>query len=1444
MRKTHLYTVLICLISSYVSRAQTPVANFKSDISSGCSPIVVNFQDLSTGNPTSWLWDFGNGGTSTKKDPSTTYFSPGTYTVTLTATNLNGSSTKQGSINVSDPPQVDFKWDKSTGCTPYKIQFTDISLAASGTANIAWNWDFGDGTQSTLQNPLHIYRISDNFTVTLRVTNDKGCSKTVTKANIINIIPGVVPSFNNSAPTVCSAPASVDFTNTSSGPGSLTYSWLFGDGGTSAAISPKHTYSASGKFTVSLAISSSLGCSDTLQKDVVIGGFKTDFVVPVICIGKNVKFIDSSAPSPVSSLWLFPDGATDTDRNPTHSFSTAGNLNVTLVNNYGTCSDSVTKAISVTASPIADFVSADTVKCQPTLTSNFTNKSNGTSYLWNFGDSATSTQANPSHNYTKFGTYSVSLVATNAQGCVDSIKKANYIRIQKPIITFPGLPQRGCIPYLASFDAAIDLQDKVVSYKWEFGDGSTSTLQKPTYTYTKRGNYYVTLTITTNTGCTETFTLKDAIKVGPLPMVDFTVDQTDVCASTVLQFKDLSTPVDSVNEWKWEFGDGGISGDRNPAYQFADTGTLDVKLTVFNNGCPAPPLTKKKLVHIKPAIARFEYKPDCTARQNYSFTDKSIDAKSWEWDFGDGSAKVTTQNPGVHIFPPGFKSYTVSLKVTNGSCDFTSRRVINIIDKTPDFTASSSEGCKPFNTHLIPSSPEAGSIKQYIWDFGNSSGVTAQDAYPIYTKTGNYDISLTTVDSFGCIDFKAKARFIRVNGPVANFGSINNQGCRGMTTTFDDSTKTDGIHPIVSWTWNFGDSVIQNFTAPPFQHTYDTIGNLDVVLEVKDSYGCVDSIRKKDFIKLSILKANWDVSRQTCPGSPISFSNYTPGTYTSIWDLGDGNTSTNASFSYAYADTGTFSIKLKVRDPIGCEDSLIRQNYVQVYNPKADFDANNFVSFCTPFEAKFTNTSTYFNDRLWDLSIATSRQENPSIYYTSRGTYTIKLKITSPGGCTDEISKDLQVFNASDATLAYAPTSGCNPLVVSFDAFTKMKASFTWDFGNGNVIDTTVNTIQHTYKDFGTFGPKLIFTAADDPNCKIPLIGPTPITVLGVKAKFGIDQTLYCDSGYVRISDSTTFNDPVTNYNWNYGDGTSSTNPNDTIHYYSNPGNYDVFLTVKTSNNCIDTLRSKPIKVVQSPLIHIDSDSIICAKERMRHAGIFDRSDTSAVRWSWQFPNGNNAQTQYPASQQYDSAGYFNIKTIVTNSSGCTDSDSIRILVNPLPNVTMPSVITMQAGFPVIIPAVYTSSVTGYTWLPDNNTLSCTDCPQPITTNTKFNTKYSVAFVDSNGCKNTGDVQVIVICKNANVFAPNTFSPNGDGSNDMFYIRGKGIERIKTLRIFNRWGEVVFEKKDFPVNDPYSGWNGMFKGNKPHPDVYIYQVEVFCDNSEIIRFEGNVALIQ
>ena len=131
---------VLILATSFESKAQVPVANFTASPVNGCSPLIVNFQDLSSGNPTSWNWNFGNGNTSTQRNPTATYFTPGTYNITLTATNVNGSNTivKSGYITVFDAPTVNFSGTPLTGCFPLNVSFTDLSTAGAGTTNTTW----------------------------------------------------------------------------------------------------------------------------------------------------------------------------------------------------------------------------------------------------------------------------------------------------------------------------------------------------------------------------------------------------------------------------------------------------------------------------------------------------------------------------------------------------------------------------------------------------------------------------------------------------------------------------------------------------------------------------------------------------------------------------------------------------------------------------------------------------------------------------------------------------------------------------------------------------------------------------------------------------------------------------------------------------------------------------------------------------------------------------------------------------------------------------------------------------------------------------------------------------------------------------------------------------------------------------------------------------------
>jgi gliding motility-associated-like protein len=139
--------------------------------------------------------------------------------------------------------------------------------------------------------------------------------------------------------------------------------------------------------------------------------------------------------------------------------------------------------------------------------------------------------------------------------------------------------------------------------------------------------------------------------------------------------------------------------------------------------------------------------------------------------------------------------------------------------------------------------------------------------------------------------------------------------------------------------------------------------------------------------------------------------------------------------------------------------------------------------------------------------------------------------------------------------------------------------------------------------------------------------------------------------------------------------------------------------------------------------------------------------------------------------------------------------------------------------------------------------LSCTTCPD-LLHHLKKKTEYTITVTNNGGCVNIDKITVFVTCDNNNIFVPNTFSPDGDGNNEIFYPRGRGVATVKSFRVFSRWGQQVFQKQNFMINDISSGWDGTFKGQKLPPDVYVYIIELYCDNGNVINLKGDVMLVR
>ncbi len=359
-----------------VSPLVPPSANFTATPLSGKAPLTVIFNDTTTGSPVQWTWDFGDEKNSSVQNPVHQYISAGTYSVTLTATNPDGSDTRIRTnyitVTALTGPVANFTAQPSYGKAPLKVTFNDTS---SGSPT-QWDWTFGDGTNSTVQNPVHTYTANGKYTVLLTATNAGGNNTKIRTEYIIvscSANPPVAKFI--AAPTCGTAPLNVKFTDTSTGYPTQWY-WTFGDGTNATEQNPAHIYTSAGKFTVSLTATNSLGTNTRTEKEFItvksikppsadFSGKPTSGRAPLA-----VVFSDTSTGSPTSWYWEFGDGTNSTIQNPVHTFLAAGKYTVSMTasNTGGSDTKSRNQYISISAPTPAPTPPTTTIRPTTTCT--------------------------------------------------------------------------------------------------------------------------------------------------------------------------------------------------------------------------------------------------------------------------------------------------------------------------------------------------------------------------------------------------------------------------------------------------------------------------------------------------------------------------------------------------------------------------------------------------------------------------------------------------------------------------------------------------------------------------------------------------------------------------------------------------------------------------------------------------------------------------------------------------------------------------------------------------------------------------------------------------------------------------------------------------------------------------------------------------------------------
>ena len=1212
-----------------------PTFSYSFSNGTGCAPLPVQFTIVPIGGPYTWLWDFGDGQTSTQFNPVHIYTTNGSYQVSLTATSVNGCSLGyplNGSVKVFSP-DARFTPDVTSGCAPLLVNFNNQSVNAT-----SWLWQFGDGTTSTVQHPTHTYNANGTYQVRLIVNDINGCSDTLVYPVLINVSQGVVNYITPPNIQGC-APYAVNFSDAS---GASAYSWNFGDGTTSTLANPYHIYTEPGIYTVSLTTwMPNGGCEQYIAnfQTFEIGGADPGFTYTVSpCPPYEVFFTDTSL-NAASWIWSFGDGGSASVQNPSHVYPGPGSYNVTMVvTTPGGCTTTLQANNGVVITGMganASAVCADTVA--PFNVQFYANSTGATWWSWNFGDGDSSSLENPQHTFTGPGPFNITLTIGN-DSCI--------FTYDYPPITFgsatgtggglggggynPPAREYHCAPYTVNFS---NPDQTALGWIWDFGDGTTSNLPSPEHVYTDSGAFVPTLYMTNIFGTIDTLVYTDTFFVVK-PFTDFIISTTNLCNGVIVDVQ-TSSPAVSYN---WNFGNGltfstPVASHTYPNVNASYMVSLDV---VDTNNCPSF-VAKSFAVNATSPLSASTRR--ACAGDSISFDPGNVNYASYLWTFSDGTTDAI-RNP-VHVFQDsGF--YSVSLLVTDiNGCQLTFNLMyqIEVFDPLADFSfVPPITNCTSLLVNFTNLSMGSTS---WFWNFGDSTTSNQQNPIHTYLAPGYHDVTLTAFKNV-CSNVKVLTNAVYVSQMIPAFTYSVNNNCVPATVSFTDQSVD-----AVSWHWDFGDGDTSTLQNP--SHVY--LGNPtdSVTLTVRDINGCLKSI---SVLSPVITAANIYVAQSGgCVPFAISFIDSSSSAVSWEWDFGDGTNSLLQNPVHSYSADGFYNVSLIVTSATGCKDTLTLDSLVEVNTPVASFTADSTVG-CAPLLVNFTDQSS--NAITWNWSFGNgsiSGNQFPSLFYTTPGSYDVELVVENKFGCTDSVRIDsLILVRGPIPSFITSVNSGCAPLPITFLNLTQGGVSWQWHFGDG-LEDTSANPV-HIYNDPGSYTVSLY--AFDSSGCSSIYSMPTSIDVgISPQLSFVADVTSGCSPLTVSIDDTGTLADSLV---WLMGDGSVLTG-NMPVYTYTQAGTYIITLIAYNSEGCSDTLEyGDTIYVNEQP--HADFYSDIQEGCEPVIVSFVDSSQgLNNASYLWDFGDGSYSNLQNP-QYTYTASGLYTITLIVTNGGGCSDTIS------------------------------------------------------------------------------------------------------------------------------------------------------------------------------------------
>jgi PKD repeat protein len=596
------------------------------------------------------------------------------------------------------------------------------------------------------------------------------------------------------------------------------------------------------------------------------------------------------------------------------------------------------------------------------------------------------------------GNYQVELTARDA---------SNRIAVEGKLITVStnqapqgeiGYSENRCVGN--SNDLFVMTNATIQSYDWNFGDMTLSAASSPSHTYSNSGSYDLSVKVTDDHGCRNTF--QSSIKIYDEPVATFALPSGILCTNNDLIFENqTSDNFDGLLEYEW-YVNGALSGtDRNLATQFTTTGTKSIKLVTAIPGCESYSMQSTASLMAGPVID-FSYTGICEDAPTYFQRRIQETVTSFSWSFPDGHA-VSGNDPDHTFSTPG--QYTVSLTaVSPNGCNNSKSRLITIYSRpAPDFSTNppplSCTGNQTPFTNLTPAVTDS-QIASWRWNFGdpNSSAniLETQSASHLYASAGNYTVELKAKTDQGCENVIQKQITI-AQSPSADFTATPT--CMGLPASLS-STGAD----IKSYYWETGTAY---YVTKSISHTFNSLGEQSVKLTVTGTNNCNATVNRKLTVPIPLVPtlSVW----KNCVGYETEFKDNTTGTDPIVWrqwNIGGTITENAELVKFTPSKSEPLATTLIVKGASGCMYS--KQSNVSVWKaPVSKFNVTP-QSGAVPLLVEVDNLSDDASTFHWafnDGTVTYSETVEPTYSFTTIGEHSIELKASNSVGCESVSSR-------------------------------------------------------------------------------------------------------------------------------------------------------------------------------------------------------------------------------------------------------------------------------------------------------------------------------------------------------------------------------------------------------------------------------------------------------